>query len=781
MQSVVTTAEGWFNLATRPSGGEWQDEWYKWPQDLDRICARAREAAPDNNVYFTAHLFSERRSLKSNVLPSRTIQADLDNAVVGNIKPNILIETSPGRHQGYWLLPDQKDPEVLEGISQQVTYNIMDADRSGWSLGHKMRLPGTLNHKYPGVPSPVRVLSATLVLTRLALETPEELSRVISAGKGDEWVPKELPGGSRELWTTVKPMLPRVVSSKYDIRQQDRSAYLFGLMCACFRQGLDRDQVFWIAKGSKNNKFESNRYHADYDLAKDVRRAERTVKSGLDTNSEKDIIGEVRKIAGTPLEKKQLVANRVRDLMQQQGSFIHTTDGMEWYIREDTGQPFVVESRSKMLDALLDMRYGLNATEQETRFVVSYLQAYTKEYGRRGTSSVLSHYDPVQEAVMVHGGRRDVYRIDGRGVHSLVNGDLDYLFPWKVSDAAFEPELNNPLPISTMFDGCFDNLIEATPQQALALIRTWLVFLLLRNDAIARPILALLGQPGSGKSTLFRRIYILLYGAKRAVNTITKPDDFDHAVSTDPFVVFDNVDTFSGWLPDKLATAAAPSALSKRKLYTNNDTFIVSRDALLGLTAHNPQFRREDIVDRLIMLNFRRLDEFKPESEIIGSVVRDRNRLWGGLIGDVQQVLRTPQPRESEVPQFRVNDFARIGTWTARALGFEEHFRSALTLNLQEQTSFNLEEEDILVDTISRWLKVKPTEAGAMFSAAELWDKWSLAARDSLAFSRHYRDAPRLGRKLWSLQSTLKTVFNVEARYEEDSGRRLWSFARKEV
>jgi hypothetical protein len=97
------------------------------------------------------------------VLPSRTIQCDLDEAIVPVVNaPNILVETSPGRHQGFWIMRDPMEPEILEPLSKRLTYSVPDADRSGWSLGHKMRLPGTFNYKYPSGPKIVKVITSTL-------------------------------------------------------------------------------------------------------------------------------------------------------------------------------------------------------------------------------------------------------------------------------------------------------------------------------------------------------------------------------------------------------------------------------------------------------------------------------------------------------------------------------------------------------------------------------------------------------------------------------------------
>ena len=90
LQQVVTTPEGYLELGVR--NGTWQQEWYSWPDQLVTITNRTLSAEGD--VYFTAHLFKSKDSHKENVLPSRTIQADLDNADVASIalQPTILYQ-----------------------------------------------------------------------------------------------------------------------------------------------------------------------------------------------------------------------------------------------------------------------------------------------------------------------------------------------------------------------------------------------------------------------------------------------------------------------------------------------------------------------------------------------------------------------------------------------------------------------------------------------------------------------------------------------------------------
>jgi hypothetical protein len=774
LKTVVTTDEGWFDLLIGPpDGAGWHDEWFEYPRQLEDIVKRSQQAAPTNNVYFTPHLYEAKRSTKDNVLPSRTLAVDLDDALIPTINvPTITVETSPGRHQGYWILRETLSPDVLEGLSRQLTYSIPDADRGCWSLGHKLRLPETLNHKYSSGAKLVKVVSAAQTIYRdLKLAGAKVLADADQ--EVDAWSP-DLTGikeGPRELWASIKSSLPRGVASTYDRRQDDRSSALWALMLALFRAGLDRNQVYFLAEHSANNKFKDNRYHAELDLAKDVLRAERSLKRGGGSEDVRTRIQEARRLPGMVNERRSYIAALVRDGLASSGTFMATSDGQEWYVREDTGRPVPLTRSNDYLNSLLEIRFGLNATEPEQKYVINSLISTTKERGQPGVTSALAHYDHQNNALMVHTGRRDVYYLDTRNISTVANGNLGVLFPWRLTEDPFDPDLSNPLSLDTLFEGCFDNLDELRPEEALALLKAWMLFLLFRDAAVGKPILALFGQPGSGKSTLFRRIYTFLYGPAKAINSVTTADDYDHAVSHEPLVVFDNVDTWVSWLPDKLALSAANSDLVKRKLYTDADTVVLKRQALVGITAHNPKFRREDIVDRLLMLNFHRLPYFKPETDILKNITLNRDRLWGQLLLDAQKVMASPEPNEAEIPKFRVNDFARIGLWIARALGFEKDFRSAIDTNTTEQVQFNLEEEEQLVTIIKRWVS-KPHDK-EWYTAGELWTYWSNMSDDQ-SFMRAYKNAVGLGKKLWTMQETLKNVVQIEYSNDDKLGVRLW-------
>jgi len=377
--------------------------------------------------------------------------------------------------------------------------------------------------------------------------------------------------------------------------------------------------------------------------------------------------------------------------------------------------------------------------------------------------------------LMLHTGHKDVVHITADNIAKVPDGSYGIVFPWDASAEPFTPVFTDLTQDwgEVVFRSALGNLIGLEQDDALALLKVWFLFLLFKDAAVSRPILAFFGQPGAGKSTLFRRIYRLLYGRQRAVEGISSPDNFDQVTSTVPFLVLDNVDVPEKWLPDRLALSASASNVTKRKLYTDADTFVVKRQALLGITAHDPHFNREDVADRLLLLTFSRLEKFLPEGDILHNIFMQRNRLWGSIVLDCQKVLQTPLPSYADVPQFRIEDFARTGHWIATALGIQEQFTNALKIIGKGQRSLNLEEDHILVSVLQRFVSM-PRKGETFYTATGLWAEINELGSDPQAFKRVYRNPIRLARKLWALQDSLKEIFEVEWKQDTEKGAKVW-------
>ena len=787
---VITPPEGvtGYLLLGVGNGVKWWEEWFHWPDQMSAFEARVQEYSVTYNVYFSAHLFDEPTSTKEHVLPTRTIQADLDEADAFSLPlaPSVLVKTSEGRYQAYWILTEHISPQVLETLSRKLTYSIPKCDRSGWTLGHRVRVPESINHKYFSGPQTIEVSELskrhhTVQTFELLPEAPGILLQHYDEDFVIDPPTAQTDIGPYELLNSIKDKIPPRVHLGYDIRSKDRSAALWALMCAAFRAGLARDEVYLLALHSANNKFAELHYHGTRELAKDVLRAEEVVRSKIiDMRS---LMLEARKLPGMAIERKQYIADLVLRHMKDEGIFVRTSEDLTWYIRQDHGRPIVIENRSTYLAILLDVVYTLNSTETEHTFCCSALTSFGKGLPVNGIQGSLSYYDQASRILLLHTGRRDVLRISPEIIERIANGALNIVFPWPISSEPFSPitdpdQLRGHEPWwETICGNSLDNIIGLSSEQAKALVRTWILFILMRNAAMSKPILTFLGQPGSGKTTLFKKVYALLYGRNKSVGSITREEDFDHITSVDPVVVLDNLDSWERWLPDRLALSAGSSDIVRRKLYTDQDTVAVKRQAILGITAHNPRFGREDVADRLLILNFQRLGHFIAETDLIEAVLQKRNLLWGLIIQDLQKVMSTPMPHPDQVPQIRIEDFAKIGAHCAHALGYLNEFTEAIKVIVRSQKTFALEDDGALISAIQLLVNKKVDK---FYTAAQLWTIWEAIVDDWPGFSRRYRNSSSLARKLWTIVDALRQIFDVEWQFDSSTTVRSWRFTTRD-
>lgn len=800
LKTVVTTDEGYFCLATKEanangpnnSNAGWREFFYDYPKETPRIISHALEAAQASNVYFSAHLFNEQRSIKAAVLPSRTIQADLDHAEVATLPviPSVLVNTSPGRHQAYWLVDKALDSTSLETISRKIAYGIPHCDKTGWPVGHKVRLPDTYNYKY-SISNKIEVTGHSL--RELNLGTfdlfPDARVDLAAALSDISWLNEDLldfDTPALELLVALKAHInPRVYSQYISLKPaRDRSAALWALCCEALKAGCSRDQVLHLALSSVNNKFAERRYNGVRDLKNDILRAERAVSTKqIDL---KALVMELRHLKGEHvIVKRKKIAEVVLNNMRETGEFVHCKGGMIWWLRHDTGRPIAIVAHSDWFNAYLSQSVGLNSTEQETRFVVQEVMAHCRNLPTSDDLTSLSYFDAKRGVLLLHTGGRDVWHISRDSVNVHPNGYGNVVFQWSGGYEQFralEADDATKLKASTpwhevLFRDVLHNTVGLTRNEAIVILRAWFLFLLFRSITTTRPILALYGQPGSGKTTTAKLFYRLVYGRYKSVSGLSDGDDFDMAVSTQPFVAFDNLDTWLQWLPDKLALCAGDSDIEKRKLYTDMDTVLLKRQALVAITAHNPKFSREDITDRLLLLLFYRLEEFKSEADILDRISNQRNALWDDIIRDVQKILVTPRPSSSEIPQFRIEDFASIGYWVSKAHSpeYAKIFYDSVSKIQGRQRSFNLEEDQTLVMAIMKYLEKRDKSKPVDFEpVSNLWLRLSLSSPDPDLFKKQYRNALNLGKKLWVMQNSLKDIFSIEWTDSRATGARIW-------
>jgi hypothetical protein len=788
LEKVVTTDDGYLLLAIRNHSTPWHEEFHKWPNDKDQIASRIELVRDAHDVYFSSHLFSESNSSKEFVLPTRTIQADLDAAKKYPIDPSVLVQTSPERFQGYWVLKFEVEPDVVERLSKRLTYAIPDSDHSGWSLGHRVRVPGTLNFKYNNGPHEVSVLTSNE--SEYVPEEIEMLPAIAGASLSihdnnfaDVATELTLDTGPFELVQSIRDKIPQNIYHNYmnKVVGQDRSADLWALMCSLFEAGLDRTKVFWIAKHSVNNKFAADmRFNSERELAKDVVRAEQKVKI-----APVDIIGKIDafrnmitpNVPGGALYKRRQVLSIVKFTMQHTGRFCKVVAGIPYYVPEDTGRPIALTAGSEHLRAMLHLKYGINSADPEYKHVHDGIIDEGVTIEGEIQESTLSFYSNHQ--LYIHTGRREVLRVTANSIERTNNAECGVLFPWHEIFEPFTMDLDPPLlDWGEIVFGDLHNTTNMQPEHARALLKSWLIFSLFRSQVSTRPILAFFGPPGAAKSTIPHRIYALLYARRLAVGGVTGAADFDTTCSKLPVYCIDNLDTYVGWIVDKLAQAIGNIDVVKRKLFTDVDMIRLRRQAMLIVTAHQPKFTREDVTQRLLLITLDQIakERLAGETAMIDKIIRLRPMLWGNILRDVQKVLSTEEFTTSTV-KWRIQDFCTMGEWIATALGFENDFNAGLRALLGSQADTIIQQEEMLSSSLIEIAKMNPPP----MSAQELWDRILVqVGANQASFTRTYKNPIRLTQKLISMKSALENIIDINQQIDTATHLPKWTVRQKD-
>jgi hypothetical protein len=242
------------------------DNYYAYPSAADEAAKWALKMADQGReVYFCAHLLrrppegEKPQRIKKNAAPVRSLWGDLDGAPLpnGGLRPTAVIESSPGRHHTYWRLDSDIPPTLAEELNKRIAEEI-GADPSGFDLSQLLRVPGTVNHKYPDCPrvEVVEIREESYSSRELHEILPKlEESEVI--GPEEDEPPVVLGPEALKVWRGEKPKY------REDNGKVDKSATLMKIGRALYDAGGNElvvvEGVRERDKALGYNKFSGNR------------------------------------------------------------------------------------------------------------------------------------------------------------------------------------------------------------------------------------------------------------------------------------------------------------------------------------------------------------------------------------------------------------------------------------------------------------------------------------------------------------------------------------------
>lgn len=491
----------------------------------------------------------------------------------------------------------------------------------------------------------------------------------------------------------------------------------------------------------------------------------------------------IRAAKKKPFQKQREVADTIIQYLGEMGYFIHSNNDEPYFFFNPDKKLFFLDKGSEEVAQLINTLSGLSSADSEYKFLLTDARHEAATRGEKTTIRRFSWYDNTNNILYVDNNDNQIYRLNGESVDLVGNGADGVLFRNDRSMGSFEYLVGEDV------DGEIDRLIldrlsvdgrtiTRDKQQFLLLI--YLSSLFFGSLLPTRPILLFTGSKGGGKTAMLKLMGHFLYGSQFNVTSISKEkeDSFVANICNRHFVVFDNVDGKISWLNDALARVATGQTITLRELYTTNSIAAYYPDTFIALSARTPKFRRDDVVERLLVLPTKRVNtnSFINELELLGQIDNNRNALWTEMLNALNEIIaKLPHIRAGHVKKHRMADFADLGFRIAAALGHGDTFLEVLDKQKEIRNAFLLE-EDPLLPLISKWVN-ETSNIDRHVTAGVLHKD---LARLALTQEYTYKNSMALAKRLKNIQSELSEVLGVDLEIQPgQDNQNLYIFKKK--
>jgi hypothetical protein len=337
-------------------------------------------------------------------------------------------------------------------------------------------------------------------------------------------------------------------------------------------------------------------------------------------------------------------------------------------------------------------------------------------------------------------GGIEVYVLDGSPNPTVqMNGDDDIFF-LAHNPYAPRPDFEHPVDVwKELIDPinfAASDDVSMTPEQQGALLKAWILAFFFRDSLPHRPILTMLGDPGSGKTTAIRQILRLIEGLDRNVAGLAedKQDAWRAMIEHDSMIVLDNLeDTKAQWIPNQLDRISTGQEIELRVLYRTNEIYKIKPDVFVAITAVSVPFSKATVFERMLILNMKKLTTYTP-AHVIENRLRDNiDGLWADLLYKLNKVVPYVDKEVVLAQQARMADFAMF---CARIRDSEVIDRESLTQAIRQlgtaQQQALAASDNSAFQYIQEFVEKYPQKAATTMTVGTLYEEIKTIAGRSL-------------------------------------------------
>ena len=447
-------------------------------------------------------------------------------------------------------------------------------------------------------------------------------------------------------------------------------------------------------------------------------------------------IDKIRLSKGAPFMKDRRSRTFIFGDLKDKGRLIKTPQQVLYFFDDATHRLMRLDHREnpEWMNFLLK-NYGLNVADSFSKVVAFAIETQASQEAETVEVCYRSKWAEGNGKLYICLGGAEVYILNGNSIETGYNGDCGYLFesaanplpPLKgIGQYVYHPErFWSHIADDVNFVPTAE--APATTAQQRELFKAWFLSIFFQELMKTRPILAVLGPAGSGKTSALRRLLYIIEGPEaNVIEAIEdKADALRVSLTEHTLIVLDNLEgNRSKWLVDSLNRASTGTDIELRKLYTTHKVFKVKPRAFVGLTAVTMPFKDETLFSRLIPLEMDKRPTYIPENVIQGQILNYLEDLWLKLLDILQTVVRNLRRKPAEPTiDHRLADFV---SFCYRMTGGDEVSglnRAALVQGLKslgEQQAHKLIEGSAFADTVERWKVDYPAEAAEAHTVSQL-------------------------------------------------------------
>ena len=407
-------------------------------------------------------------------------------------------------------------------------------------------------------------------------------------------------------------------------------------------------------------------------------------------------------------------------------------------------------------------KWGINAAETLYKYVYHELIAYAAENAISVDIHRFAYYDSKNFALYLYNTAKSIFKITEDSITTIENGDEGILFeemsnyqPFKIVE--FKKDTNCLLDI-IIKDLNMDNSNPNINQRKI--IEIWFYCLFFESIMPTKPLLVSIGEKGSGKSSILRRMGKLLMGKKFNV-TSTTPDykNLITLITNNYLIVLDNMDSPTTQINDSLARIATGQVIMLRDYYTTNTQIAYEAKCYVALTSRKPQFTRDDVSDRLVCIFLGRLEnKFIAEKDLDKEIMEARDEVMSYVISRLQIIIKNLKKNDDKTFKhvFRIADFADFALKSVDSQTEQNSLKNLFSALAQQQKEFAT--QDDIIYTILKEIVSDKSNENRKFLAPELYKEFKHKSEElelGKFFNSIYSNPKALTTHLMNIQSNI--------------------------